>query len=66
MRATAGFDTENAVGGQRIVLEQEIGVFTGIDIVGDHGDIVVVAQCRAELLEQGGFAGADRATHANA
>jgi len=55
VRAAAGFYAQDAIRWQRIVLEQEIGVFAGIDIVGDDGDIVVVSQRGTELFEQSGF-----------
>ncbi|GHD51400.1 hypothetical protein GCM10008110_23090 [Marinobacter persicus] len=33
-----------AVCGQGFVAQEEIGVFPGVDVVGHHGDVVVVPQ----------------------
>jgi len=44
MRAAAGFHAQDAVCGQGFVAQQEVGVFPGVDVVGDHGDVVVVPQ----------------------
>ena len=42
MRAAAGLDTDDAVQGQRLAPRQELGVLTGVDVVGDDGDVVLV------------------------
>ena len=44
VRATASFHAQDAVCGQGFVAQQEVGVFPGVDVVGDHGDVVVVPQ----------------------
>ena len=65
VRAATGFHAEDAVGWQCVVFEQEVSVFSCVDVVGDHGDVVVVFQGFAQLAQQGGFAGAYRATYSN-
>ena len=66
MGATAGFHPENAVFFQRLVAQQKLGIFPGVNVVGDHRQIVVLAQGRAQLAQQRRFARAHRAPHANA
>jgi hypothetical protein len=62
--AAAGFNAKNAVGRQGVVLQQEVGVFSCIDVVGHHGDVVVVFQGTTQLAQQCSFAGAYRAANA--
>ncbi len=66
MRATAGFHAHDAVGRQGRVFDQELGVLAGIDVVGDYGDLVLVAHVFAQGFDQGRFAGTDRAADADA
>ncbi len=40
--AAAGFHAEDAVGWEGIVFQEEVGVFPGVDVVGDDGDVVVI------------------------
>jgi len=63
MGAAAGFDAEDAVSCQGIVFEEEVGVFSCVDVVGDDGDVIVVFQGAAQLAQQGGFAGTDWAAY---
>jgi hypothetical protein len=62
--AAAGFNAQYAVCRQGVVLQQEVGVFSRVDVVGHHGDVVVVFQGFAQLAQQCGFAGAYRAANA--
>ena len=66
MRAAAGFHAGDAVGGQRARAHQIFGVPLGVDVVGDGGDVVAVAQFLAQQVHQRGLAGADRAADADA
>ena len=49
VRAAAGFDAQDAFGRQRAGARQELGVFLGVDVVGDGGDVVGArgSVCRA-------------------
>ena len=40
MRAAAGLDTADPLGRQCAAAGQEFGVFAGVDVVGDRGDLV--------------------------
>lgn len=63
--AAAGFDAEDAVGGEGFVADEEFGVLAGEDVVGDDGDVGAVAVGAAEGEEEGGFAGSDGAADAD-
>ena len=65
VRATAGLDADDAVGLERAGARQELGVLLGVDVVGDDGDVVVVAHRLAQALDQSGLARADRAADAH-
>ena len=65
MGAAAGFNAEDAVFGEGLVALQELGVFLGIDVVSDDGQVVAVPQRIAEGEGEGGFAGADGAADAD-
>jgi hypothetical protein len=64
VRAAAGFNAKNAVGRQGVVLQQEVGVFSCVNVVGQHGDVVVVFQGTTQLAQQCSFTGAYRAANA--
>ena len=66
VRAAAGLDADDALGRQRLGADQELGVLAGVDVVGDHGELIALAQRLAQGVEQGGLAGADRAADADA
>ena len=66
VRAAAGLDAEDAFGRERAGAGQELGVLLGVDVVGDRGDVVVVAEALAERIHQRGLAGADGAADADA
>ena len=66
MRATAGFDAHDPIGGKRAGLDQNASVLLGVDVVGDGRDVDLVAQALAKLLHERRFAGADGAADANA
>ena len=66
MRATAGLDAEDPLRRKRAGLDQNAGVLLGVDVVGDGGDIELVAQALAKLLHERRLAGADRAADADA
>jgi hypothetical protein len=66
VRATAGLDAEDSLLRQRRVLDEELRVFGGVDVVGHHAEAVLVAQGEAQGQGEGGLAGADRASDADA
>ena len=45
--AAAGFNTYDAVRRQRVVGDEELGVFFGIDVVGDDRALIAIAQAAA-------------------
>ena len=53
-------------GGSAPGLDQDARVLLGVDVVGDRGDLELVAQALAHLLHQRRLAGADRAADADA
>src|SRR5262249_5670797 len=66
MRAAAGLDAEDALGRQRARARKELGILFRIDVVGDDGDVVLVAHMLAQAIDERGLAGADRAADADA
>ncbi len=64
MRAAAGFDADDALGRQRRVIDQELGILGGVDVVGDDGHVDLLAQGLAQGQRQGGLAGTDGAADA--
>ena len=66
VRAAAGFDAGDALGHERAGAHQIFGVPFGVDVVGDGGDLVAVAQPLAQRVHQRGLARADRAADADA
>ncbi len=65
MRAAAGLHAEDAIGRERAGAGEKLGVFLGVDVVGDRGDVVAVAQPLAERIHERGLAGADRPADAD-
>ena len=51
--------------GKRVVAGQELGVLPREDVVGDDGELVIVAKQPAEREQQRGLAAADRAADAD-
>ena len=43
----ASFNADDAVRRQRVVGDEELGVFFGIDVVGDDGELIASAQAAA-------------------
>ena len=66
VRAAAGLDADDALGLERPGAGQELGVFLGVDVVGDDGDVVVAAHLLAQPLDQRGLARPDRAADTDA
>src|SRR5262249_10271927 len=52
VRTAAGLDPEHALLRQDAAPDQELGVFLGIDVVGDHGHVEAVAEPEAQSLDQ--------------
>ena len=61
MRAAAGLDADDPVGGKRAAPDEELGVLVRVDVVGDDRQVEPVRSRQAQRLDQGGLAGADRA-----
>ena len=59
LRAT-GFNPTDARRLQRTSAGEELGILLGVDVVGDHRQLQLIAQSTAERLHQRGFAGAHR------
>ena len=66
VRAATRFNTGNAVRGQCPRPGHEFGILAGVNIVGDRGDIELVAHGLAQPFQKGGFARTNRATDTNA
>ena len=66
MWTAARFDADDAVGSERRVINEKLCVLFGVDVVGDHRDVVRTAEALAQLKGECGFARADRAADADA
>ena len=66
VRAAAGFHAHDAFRHQRAGAGQKLRILAGVDVVGDGGDVVMVAHRLAQPVGQRGLAGADRAANADA
>src|ERR1700678_3541514 len=66
MRTAAGLDAHDPLRRKRARLDQNAGVLLGVDVVGDGGDIELVAQALAKLLHQRRLAGTDGPADADA
>jgi hypothetical protein len=61
VRATARFDGEDAFPRERIITDQEFGVFLGENIVRHHTQGILLAKSPTERQEERRFSAADRA-----
>ncbi len=59
MRAAAGFDARHAIGRQRALPNQKLGVLARVDVVGDDGQVDRRPQCLAQHVDQSGLPAAD-------
>ena len=66
MRSAAGFDAANAVCRQHLGAGQVIGIFAGVDVIGDHRHRAALRQGAAKLFGQRGFAGTHGAADTDA
>src|SRR5260221_1940325 len=66
VRTAAGLDTDDALGSQRLVADEKLRVFLGVDVVRHDGDLVAAAQRTAKRKRQRGLARADRSADAHA
>jgi hypothetical protein len=64
MRTAAGFNADDALRRQRFGTHQNLHIFFGVNIIGDDGDVVSIAQSFAQRFDQRGLARAYRATDA--
>ena len=58
-------DRADALGWQRVLLREVLGILTREDVVRDDGNRVLIAQMAAQLQDQRGLARADRAADAH-
>ena len=65
MRAAARFDGADALGRQRVVAHQELGIFLREDVVGDDPKLIAIAKRAAQREQQRGLAAAHRAADAD-
>src|SRR5258706_15104045 len=66
MRAATGLDADDALGRERLVGDEELGVLFCIDVVGHHRDVEAVAQPLAQRKRERRLAGTDRSSDAYA
>jgi hypothetical protein len=66
MRAAAGLNSHDALGGKSLIPHQEFGIFAGINVIGDHSQAKLIAQPLTQAQDQHGFARADRPTNSDA
>ena len=66
VRTAAGLDADNAVRLKRLITLQEFGVLLGVDVVGDHGEIVARPQFLAQTEDQCRLAGTDGSANSDA
>lgn len=57
--AAAGFDGGDAIGFEGVMADQELGVLTGEDVVGDGAEVQLIAEGEAQLEHESGLAAAD-------
>jgi hypothetical protein len=65
VRATAGLDAHDAVGGQRALADQELGVLLGVDVVGDDAHIHARPKPLAQAIHQGRLSATHRTRDSN-
>ena len=65
MRTAARLDRANALGRQRVVPHQKLGVFPGEDVVGDDAKLVTIAKRAAQREKERRLAAADRPADAD-
>jgi hypothetical protein len=65
MGAAAGLDTADALGGQRALADQKLGVLPGVDVVGHDPDAIARRKLTAEAIDQSRLAAAYRPRNAN-
>ena len=59
VRAAAGFDAHDALGGEGVLTDEEFGVFACVDIIGDDSHIEFSTEPLAEAENEHGFTGSD-------
>src|SRR5262245_17430010 len=65
VRASAGLDADDAIGGERLAAGEELHVLLREDVVGHDRELIVVAHGLAQTVEQGGLAGSYGAADAD-
>jgi hypothetical protein len=66
MRAAPGLDAGDAFWRQRARAGEELRILSGVNVVGDHREVVAVAQPLAQRVDQRRLAGANRPADAHA
>src|SRR5690606_41278848 len=64
MRAAAGFDAANALLRQRFAADQELGVFSRVNVVRHDGDVVALAHALTERIDERRLPRSDRTADA--
>jgi hypothetical protein len=62
VRTAAGLDADDTRRLEGLAADEELGVLLGVDVIGDHGELIGPAQPLAQGIQQGGLAGTDRTT----
>jgi hypothetical protein len=65
VRTAAGFYALHAIGRQCALANQELGVLSRVDVVGDNGQADRRPLCFAQNIDQGRLSAADRSSHAD-
>ena len=65
VRAAAGLDAADPLGGSAPRAHEELGVLVGVDVVGDDREAVAIAQPLAQPVEQRRLARSDRPADAD-
>jgi len=63
--AAAGFDAQDAIAFQCLGPHQKLCIFLGVDIVGHHGQLILLAHGFAEGIHQRRFPRSDRASNSD-
>jgi hypothetical protein len=65
MRAATGLHPDDALGFERVISDQKLGVFPGVDVVGHNGHFIVFTHGAAKRQRECGFARTDRSSDAD-
>ncbi len=66
VRTASCFDAAHSISGQDILAQEELGILSGVDVIGDHGERDVILEPLAQAQHAHRFSGTYRATNAEA